>query len=264
MDDPPATRQPAPGAPGAGPGLRQHGRAPRRLRRARRRPGHGGLAGRHAATRSAPMRPSIGASSRPASTSATLIAVNSGQELPQPAPSRLARLLDAAAVHPVVAADGVRLASTARGVDGFLAALLAALVQATIDGSFRRLKVCRSDTCQWTFYDSSKNGCGAWCSMRSCGSRAKAKAYRERQRTDQAAVARRRRSRRLPAATARGRGCCGEPRRWRSSTACARPPSAPPPPSTSGAGRPTRRRRSTGCSRRAPAACSTSAPAPAS
>ena len=116
----------------------------------------------------------------------TLIGVNSGQELPPASASRLARLLDAAAVHPVVAADGVRLASTARGVDGFLAALLAALVQATIDGSFTRLKVCRSDTCQWTFYDNSKNGCGAWCSMRSCGSRAKARAYRERQRTEQA------------------------------------------------------------------------------
>ncbi len=113
-----------------------------------------------------------------------LIAVNSGQELAPGSATRLARLLDAAAVHPVVGADGVRLASTARGVDGFLAALLAALVQATIDGSFRRLKVCRSDTCQWTFYDSSKNGCGAWCSMRSCGSRAKAKAYRERRRPE--------------------------------------------------------------------------------
>jgi predicted RNA-binding Zn ribbon-like protein len=114
----------------------------------------------------------------------TLIAVNSGEDLPATTATRLAKLLDAAAVHPVVAADGVRLASTARGVDGFLAALLAALVQGTIDGSFRRLKVCRADTCQWTFYDNSKNGCGAWCSMRSCGSRAKARAYRERQRQE--------------------------------------------------------------------------------
>ncbi|HSP64834.1 MAG TPA: CGNR zinc finger domain-containing protein, partial [Candidatus Deferrimicrobium sp.] len=62
------------------------------------------------------------------------------------------------------------------------------LVQSTIDGTFRRLKVCRSDTCQWTFYDNSKNGCGAWCSMRSCGSRAKAKAYRDRQRQDSSGV----------------------------------------------------------------------------
>jgi predicted RNA-binding Zn ribbon-like protein len=111
-----------------------------------------------------------------------LIAVNCGQPLEGKAAARLGRLLDAAAVHPVVGDGGVRLASVARGVDGFLAALLAALVEGTVDGSFRRLKVCRSDTCQWTFYDNSKNACGAWCSMRSCGSRAKARAYRERRR----------------------------------------------------------------------------------
>jgi predicted RNA-binding Zn ribbon-like protein len=118
----------------------------------------------------------------------TLIDVNSGQPLPVNTAARLSRLLDAAAVHPLVDAEGVHLASSARGVDGFLAALLAALVQSTIDGGFRRLKVCRSDTCQWTFYDNSKNGCGAWCSMRVCGSRAKAKAYRERQRQDVSAT----------------------------------------------------------------------------
>ncbi len=119
----------------------------------------------------------------------TLLGVNSGQPLPENTAAKLSRLLDAAGVHPAVDSDGVRLASTARGVDGFLAALLAALVQSTIDGTFRRLKVCRADTCQWTFYDNSKNGCGAWCSMRVCGSRAKAKAYRERHRQDADAAA---------------------------------------------------------------------------
>ena len=114
----------------------------------------------------------------------TLLGVNSGQPLPESTRTKLSRILDAAAVHPVVDTDGVHLASAARGVDGFLAALLAALIQGTIDGSFRRLKVCRSDTCQWTFYDNSKNGCGTWCSMRSCGSRAKARAYRERHKQD--------------------------------------------------------------------------------
>ena len=67
-------------------------------------------------------------------------------------------------------------------MDGFLAQILASLVESTVDGSLRRLKVCRADDCQWAFYDNSKNGCGAWCSMRGCGSRAKAKAYRERRR----------------------------------------------------------------------------------
>ncbi len=117
-----------------------------------------------------------------------LLGVNSGQPLPDTTKAKLSRLLDAAAVHPVVDTEGVRLASAARGVDGFLAALLSALLEGTIDGGFRRLKVCRADTCQWTFYDNSKNGCGAWCSMRVCGSRAKAKAYRERHRQEGAAA----------------------------------------------------------------------------
>lgn len=112
----------------------------------------------------------------------TLIAVNSGQPLTPRVAGRLGRLLDSAALHCGVDSDGVHLVADGQGVDGFLATLLAALVEGTITGSFRRLKVCRADTCQWTFYDASKNGCGAWCSMRVCGSRAKARAYRTRRR----------------------------------------------------------------------------------
>jgi predicted RNA-binding Zn ribbon-like protein len=118
-----------------------------------------------------------------------LLGVNCGLPLPEAAAARLSKLLDAASVHPVVGSDGVHLAATSRGVDGFVASILAALVESTVDGSFRRLKVCRSDSCQWAFYDNSKNGCGAWCSMRSCGSRAKAKAYRERRRAGEPAHA---------------------------------------------------------------------------
>jgi predicted RNA-binding Zn ribbon-like protein len=188
MDDPPATRQPAPGALALVQDFVNTAELPG---------GYDELSDVAATvdwlgTRGYKVNPDEGQHRRIVETREhlrNLIAVNSGQELLPASATRLARLLDAAAVHPVVAGDGVRLASTARGVDGFLAALLAALVQSTIDGSFRRLKVCRSDTCQWTFYDSSKNGCGAWCSMRSCGSRAKAKAYRERQRHEPAVSA---------------------------------------------------------------------------
>ncbi|MEO8897488.1 MAG: CGNR zinc finger domain-containing protein [Candidatus Dormibacter sp.] len=118
-----------------------------------------------------------------------LLGVNCGLPLPPGAATRLGKLLDAAAVHPVVDTDGVHLAATSRGVDGFLASILAGLVESTIDGSFRRLKVCKADDCQWAFYDNSKNGCGAWCSMQGCGSRAKAKAYRERRRAGEPAHA---------------------------------------------------------------------------
>ena len=60
-----------------------------------------------------------------------------------------------------------------------------AIVQrAIVDGTWARLKACRWDTCQWAFYDTSKNRSGSWCSMAVCGNRAKAAAYRRRRRSE--------------------------------------------------------------------------------
>ncbi len=70
--------------------------------------------------------------------------------------------------------------SRASGVDGALGALLARVVDATADGSWRRLKVCTNDACRWAFYDHSRARTGKWCSMRLCGNRAKQQAWRER------------------------------------------------------------------------------------
>ena len=188
MDEPPATRQPAPGAlslvqafvntaelPG---GYDELGDVPATVA--------------WLAARGYQMSPDEGSRRRVVETREhlrALIAANSGRPLLTASAAKLSRLLDQASLHPVVDVRGVRLASTSRAVDGFLAALLAGLVESTIDGTFRRLKVCRSDSCQWTFYDSSKNGCGAWCSMRVCGARAKARAYRERHRGAAGAIA---------------------------------------------------------------------------
>ena len=66
------------------------------------------------------------------------------------------------------------------GVDGVIASLLGIVFTAMIDGTWRRLKVCRNERCQKAFYDSSKNCSGAWCSMAGCGSRLKARVYRQR------------------------------------------------------------------------------------
>jgi predicted RNA-binding Zn ribbon-like protein len=77
-------------------------------------------------------------------------------------------------------AGGTALEPTARGADAALGAILAIVFQSMAEGTWERLKVCREDTCQWAFYDRSKNRSGAWCSMAVCGNRAKARAYRER------------------------------------------------------------------------------------
>jgi len=68
------------------------------------------------------------------------------------------------------------------GIDGALGHILAAAVASVANGTWARLKICRSDTCRWAFYDASKNRSGAWCSMRVCGNRAKVRAYQERRR----------------------------------------------------------------------------------
>jgi len=67
-------------------------------------------------------------------------------------------------------------------VPGALSRILAVTYTAMADESWERLKACRLDDCQWAFYDQSKNRSRTWCSMKVCGNRAKARAYRERQR----------------------------------------------------------------------------------
>jgi predicted RNA-binding Zn ribbon-like protein len=66
------------------------------------------------------------------------------------------------------------------GVDGVLARLVGIVFTAMTDGTWLRLKACRNDRCQKAFYDTSKNRSGTWCSMAGCGSRLKARAYRQR------------------------------------------------------------------------------------
>lgn len=74
----------------------------------------------------------------------------------------------------------------AEGVDALIGRILQIVYLATADGTWPRFKVCRKDSCQWVFYDHSKNRSSAWCSMRVCGNRVKAQAYRERHRTPRA------------------------------------------------------------------------------
>lgn len=70
----------------------------------------------------------------------------------------------------------------AGGVDGALGRLLAIISRAIADGTWQRLKACPADTCQWAFYDASRNRSAVWCDMRVCGNRAKVRGFRERSR----------------------------------------------------------------------------------
>lgn len=75
--------------------------------------------------------------------------------------------------------DG-RLSPETGGVDGALGALVAAVLTAMADGTWARLKVCRSGDCLWAFYDRSRNASRQWCSMDVCGNRNKARTFRAR------------------------------------------------------------------------------------
>jgi predicted RNA-binding Zn ribbon-like protein len=93
------------------------------------------------------------------------------------APEAVARLNDAARdVRVELRADGVVLAAADP-----LGEVTAVALTAMIDGTWKRLKVCRN--CEWSFYDTSKNRSGSWCSMQLCGNRLKTRAYRKRRRS---------------------------------------------------------------------------------
>jgi len=66
------------------------------------------------------------------------------------------------------------------GIHAVIGRLLAIAYEAALEGTWRRLKVCRSDTCRWAFYDSSRNRSGTWCTMAICGNRMKGRAFRRR------------------------------------------------------------------------------------
>ncbi|GAA2575504.1 CGNR zinc finger domain-containing protein [Actinomadura fulvescens] len=71
------------------------------------------------------------------------------------------------------------------GTPAALARLAAAVMEASADGSWPRLKVCLERTCRWAFLDTSKNRSRNWCSMRVCGNRTKTRAYRQRSKLSQ-------------------------------------------------------------------------------
>jgi predicted RNA-binding Zn ribbon-like protein len=113
---------------------------------------------------------------------------NAGHAEPAPA---LARLDTFAASIPmrVQMGDRPRLEPEREGgIDAAIGRLLAIAYEAGLDGTWRRLKVCRSDTCRWAFYDSSRNRSGTWCTMAICGNRMKGRTFRRQRPAPASAV----------------------------------------------------------------------------
>ena len=106
------------------------------------------------------------------------------------APSALAEVNRALRAREVIeleaTAEGVRVGHRHVGdpIDDALARLADPIVAEISGGHPERLRICASDTCRWVFYDDSPTARRRWCSMASCGNRAKAKRHRERLRAE--------------------------------------------------------------------------------
>ena len=106
----------------------------------------------------------------------------------RPVPADAARVMDDVAARArlrlhVGTDAAARLEAEGRGVDGALGRMLVIVYRSMENDTWRRLKACRDDSCQWAFYDHSKNRSGHWCSMETCGAKHKAQQYRARQKS---------------------------------------------------------------------------------
>ncbi|MGA9160145.1 MAG: CGNR zinc finger domain-containing protein [Actinomycetota bacterium] len=91
----------------------------------------------------------------------------------------------AAGLHPHFhATQHPTLEPKGAGIAAAFGRIVAIAFVGAFDGSFDHLKLCADETCRSVFYDRSKNHSGRWCSMSTCGNRAKVRAWRERQRVD--------------------------------------------------------------------------------
>jgi predicted RNA-binding Zn ribbon-like protein len=110
-----------------------------------------------------------------------LLRANAGEAFDEGAGARLARAGRAARLAVRFGSDGrTTLEPAADGIEGAIAHIFAVVYTAQASGDWDRLKVCGEDTCQWAFYDHSKNRSRTWCSMAVCGNRAKTRTFRRR------------------------------------------------------------------------------------
>ena len=67
-------------------------------------------------------------------------------------------------------------------LDNALAGVAEPLIAVVAAGDTDRLRICANNGCRWVFHDTSRTGRRRWCSMASCGNRAKAARHRARKR----------------------------------------------------------------------------------
>lgn len=106
---------------------------------------------------------------------------------PPPNKAALAALrtvADGGSARPDLGDDGeVRLVPHGDSLRERLVEVLLIIRDAQRDGTWKLLKACANDECQWAFYDRSRNHGGTWCEMSACGNKLKNRAFRARSKT---------------------------------------------------------------------------------
>ncbi len=69
------------------------------------------------------------------------------------------------------------------GLAPILHPILRSLGELLVSGDLERLRECDGPACTWLFVDASRNGSRRWCSMKTCGNRAKAHRHYRRQKS---------------------------------------------------------------------------------
>jgi predicted RNA-binding Zn ribbon-like protein len=114
-----------------------------------------------------------------------LLFANNGEGDPERAWQALQPFVRSAWFGVVVQGPGkLALEPAGAGAERGIAIMLALIHDAVAAGTWQRLRACRKSTCKLAYYDRSKNGSRAWCSMAVCGNREKAQRRRSRERTD--------------------------------------------------------------------------------
>jgi predicted RNA-binding Zn ribbon-like protein len=111
-------------------------------------------------------------------------ATHAGHDVPAGSLRTVTRHFGEAPVMMVVSNSGQTAVAPARhlrSVDALVAHVAACIATAPPE-HWHRLKVCSADACRWAYYDRSPTGRSKWCTMRLCGSRAKMRTYRQRDR----------------------------------------------------------------------------------
>ena len=111
-------------------------------------------------------------------------ALAAGEEAPAEDVSRLNEALAEAGRHRRVAAGSDGWSWTWGRGEEPLAWPLHPVAQSAgevlTDGEVARVKQCGSESCDWLFYDVSRNRSRRWCEMKDCGNKAKQREFRRR------------------------------------------------------------------------------------